>query len=123
MGTWAPNGPKIARNKYRGLRHTKLLYLTYVLTFPDGDRWVKQNPMTAHQMDVELKNMMLEHGKKDKSEWRDRAMALWKCGECWWKDNLGAEHLMLIEEKKRVTSWGADKKGLGTIKRGIEPNV
>lgn len=114
---------EIARLK--SSKFTSVCYMTYVLNFPDGDTWVKQTEFNAHSLEMELKNLMAQHAK-DKmgrgSEWRNRAMALWKAGETWWKDNLGVEHLILIESKKRPKHqlrWGIDKKGLGGAQHGI----
>lgn len=102
-------------------------YMTYVLRFPDGDEWVKQTQFTAHSLDLELKNMIAEHSKNKLSDrsrdWKNRAMALWKAGECWWKDSLGVEHLILVENKKRPSHqlrWGVSKKGIGSIARTDE---
>ena len=102
-------------------------FVTYVLRFPDGDQWVKQTPFTAKSLDLYLKNMIAEHSRDRKgrgSEWRDRAMALWKGRRMLeWKDNLKVEHLMIIEVKKRPSSqlrWGVSKKGIGTVNRTDE---
>jgi hypothetical protein len=91
---------RIARNRLKDKKWTKVIYQTYVLTFPDGDQWVKQQPMSAHDMAFELNKMIAEHraGRLGR-EWKLRAEALWRAGECWWKDEAGVEHLILIEEK------------------------
>lgn len=106
----------------RNAKFTQLIYMTYVLNFPDGDQWVRQKQLSAHDLEVELKNMIAEHSR-DKagraSDWRNRAIALWKVGECWWKDNLGVEHLILIERTKRKEKWGVSKAGMGEIKTGV----
>lgn len=98
-------------NKFRHLKWPKVSYMTYVLSFPDGDQWVKQSPF-VHALEFELNQMIRE---KKTSEWKNRAMALWKTGECWWKDNLGAEHLIILESHKRKEKWGITKAGLGSI--------
>ena len=108
---------RIARNKFRDRKHTQLCYMTYVLTFPDGDQWTKQEPFSAHDLAHVLTNMVREH-KRLESEWRHRAMALYKAGECWWKDEAGVEHLILIEKEKRKAKdlrWGVDKAGMATF--------
>lgn len=106
----------IARNKYRGSKHTKLIYMTYVLTFPDGDQWVKQRAMSAHDMAFELTEIIKQHKNSHSGrDWRLRCEALWRAGECWWKDNLNVEHLILLEDKKRPKhqlKWGTDVEGL-----------
>lgn len=83
--------------------------------FPDGDIWIEQRPM-VDSLDLELQNMMKEHNKKDKSEWADRARKLWTKGDVWWKDKMGVEHRMVIENTKRRKRWGSDKKGMGSHK-------
>lgn len=100
--------------------------MTYVLRFPDGDEWVKQREFTTQSLDMELKNMISEHAKDKRGknlEWKNRAMALWKVGECWWKDSLNVEHLIMIELKKRPShqlKWGVSKKGMGSIIHGVD---
>jgi len=113
-------------SKIKGSKWDLPCFMTYVLSFPDGDQWVKQTQMTMKSLDMHLKNMIAEHSqdKKGRSmDWKNRAMALWKAGECWWKDNLGVEHLILIEAKKRPShqlKWGVSKKNMGTITHGVD---
>lgn len=111
---------RIARNRHRDKKWTKVIYMTYVLMFPDGEQWVKQTPMSAHDMAFELKKIMAEHkGGRTERDWKIRAEALWRAGECWWKDALNVEHLVMIEDKprpKHQLKWGVDQKGLGTFK-------
>lgn len=109
---------KSAINKFKDMKRTKVVYMTYVLTFPDGDQWTKQTPFSAHDMDLMLKNMIAEH-LRTRSEWYQRCGALWAHGECWWKDEAGVEHLVLIEDKKREERWGVDQKDFGTFKHGL----
>lgn len=104
---------KTARNRFQEEKGGKLLYMTYVLTFPDGDVWIKQRSL-VQEMRWEMKEALKEHGKR--WEWKNRIMALWKHGECWWKDNLGVEHLILIEKQKRMEKWGLKKEGIGEVK-------
>lgn len=112
-------GVKVKRFKksYQDLERPKLLYMTYILTFPDGDVWIKQRPL-AHDLRWEMQQTFKEHAKN--SEWKNRVMALWRAHECWWKDNLNVEHLILIEEKKRMTKWGTSKEGLGQLQHGVK---
>lgn len=111
---------QISRNKFNALKRTKLLYITYVLMFPDGDQWVKQQQFSAHDLEFELKKIMAEHkGTASDRSWRLRCMALWKAGETWWKDNLNVEHLIMIEDKKRKEKWGVSKKNYMDIKTGL----
>lgn len=107
--------------KHRDAKHTKLLYMTYVLSFPDGDQWVKQTPMSAHDMAFELNKILAEHKHSPSGRsWKLRCEALWKVGECWWKDNLGVEHLILIEDKKRENiKWGVSKDNYFQIETGL----
>lgn len=111
----APKIPKIIRNKWKSLRTPKVLYFTYVLNFPDGDVWVKQRPF-VQELEWEMKEMLKESRHP---EWKNRVFALWTAGECWWKDNLDVEHLILIEDKKRREKWGVSKEGLATIETGV----
>jgi hypothetical protein len=109
---------RVARNKFRDLKRTKLLFLTYVLTFPDGEYWMKQQEMSAHDMMFELKKIIAQH-RRQKSEWKDRAMAIWRCGECWWKDEAGVEHLIMLEDKrrpKRELRWGVNQAGFANFR-------
>jgi len=110
---------RVARNQFRSLRYTQVVYMTYVLTFPGGDQWVKQTPFSAHDLDLHLKNMIAEH-KRTRSEWRNRAEALWRAGECWWKDEAGVEHLIMIEKTKRKTRWGVDQEKFAKFKHGLK---
>lgn len=103
------------KKSYQDLKTPKLLYMTYILTFPDGDVWVRQRPM-ANDLRWELKEMLKEHRKN--FEWKNRVMALWKAHECWWKDNMGVEHLVMIEERKRPHKWGVSKEGMAELKHG-----
>lgn len=104
-----------ARNKYQDLKRPKLLYMTYVLNFPDGEQWIRQRQF-ANDLRWELKEMLKEHKTGD---WKVRIFALWKAGECWWKDNLGVEHLIMIETKKRAHRWGTNKKNMAEIQTGL----
>lgn len=105
-----------SHNKFQDRKKfQKLLYCTYSLQFPDGEQWIKQRPL-AHDLRWELKEMLKEHKTGD---WKNRVYALWKCGECWWKDNLGVEHLIVIEETKRMERWGTKRKDVGDIKTGL----
>lgn len=106
------------RKQYRDLKFPKLLYMTYVLTFPDGDVWVKQTEM-VNDLAWNLQQLVAE---KKTSEWKTRALALYHANECWWKDALNVEHLILIEETKRPPHqlrWGVSKEGLAEIKSGL----
>lgn len=104
-----------SKNKFRDQKFTKVVYMTYVLNFPDGDQWNRQEEFSLHDLDHRLKQMIAEHFRTN-SEWKLRAQALWKAGECWWKDEMGVEHLILIEEKKRKEKWGVDKADFATFK-------
>lgn len=112
-------------SKVKNGKWTAVVYMTYVLNFPDGEQWVKQTPFNAHSLEMEIRNMIKEHAKQKGGrahEWKNRAMALWKVGECWWKDSLNVEHLILIENKKRPSTqlrWGVSKKGMSEIKHGL----
>lgn len=106
------------KNKFRDQKWTKVVYMTYVLTFPDGDQWTRQEPFSMHDLDHRLKQMIAEHSRA-RSEWKLRTMALWKAGECWWKDEAGIEHLILIEDKKRDERWGVTKQDFATFKHGV----
>lgn len=112
---------KVARNRFKELKRTKVVYMTYVLTFPDTEVWIKQDPFSAHDMAWKLQQMIKEHARTE-SEWKHRAMALWKAGECWWKDEAGCEHLVMIEDKKRETRWGLNQKGMATFKQIEAPD-
>lgn len=124
--------PKPKTNKISKLRSAigrGRTYLTYVLTFPDGDVWVKQTPL-AQDLEWEITRLIKEKkGTHSATEWRYRAIALWKAGETWWKDNMGVEHLMMIEQKKRAEKWGVSKEGLATFSTetnnngGAEPKL
>ena len=92
--------------------------MTYVLTFPDGDQWTKQTPMSTYNMEHDLQNIIREH-RRNRSEWYHRAGALYKYGECWWKDEAGVEHLIMFEKKKRKEKWGVDQAGFATFKHGL----
>lgn len=109
-----------AKNKFKDMKKTKVVYMTYVLTFPDGEAWQRQQEFSAHDLDLVLKNMIMEH-KRDRSEWKLRAEALWRAGECWWKDEAGVEHMILIEDVKRPKKWGVDQKGFAEFKGQIAP--
>lgn len=119
------NGIPVIRKKgamkHRDAKHTKLLYMTYVLNFPDGDQWVKQEPFSAHDLAFKLNNIIAEHrGTASDSSWVQRCNALWNAGECWWKDEANMEHLILIEDKKRTDlKWGVSKEDYMTIKTGL----
>ncbi len=112
--------PVVHRAKYR--QWNLPVYMTYVVTFPDGEQWNRQETFTAHDLDLKLKNMIKEH-RRDASAWRMRAMALWKSGETWWKDEAGVEHLILIEEKPRPDKWGINKAGMAEFKVETGENV
>jgi hypothetical protein len=114
---------QVSRNKFKDKKHTQLLYETYVLTFPDGDVWMKQEPFSAHDMAFKLNQMISEHkAGRLGYEWKLRAEALWKAGECWWKDEAGIEHLIIIEPNKRPKAqlkkyeWGRSKVGMADFK-------
>jgi len=43
-------------------------------------------------------------------------------GESWWKDSMGAEHLMLIEGRprpKHKLKWGVSKKDFLTVENNL----
>ena len=109
------------RRKVQDQKWNLPVFMTYVLRFPDGEEWVRQEQFSAHELDLKLKNMIAEPGK-EKSTLKLRATALWKAGECWWKDEAGVEHLILIEKDKREERWGIDKAGMATFKTetGVE---
>jgi len=115
------NGGIPVVRKYKDKKHTKLLYMTYVLSFPDGDQWVKQQAFSAHDLSFELNKIRQEHKNTlTDSSWRNRTEALWKTGECWWKDEAGVEHLIIIEENKRKNmKWGVSKDGYMDLKTGL----
>lgn len=106
--------------KYKDKKHTKLLYFTYVLSFPDGDQWIKQQQFSAHDLAFELNKIRAEHKYSASGRsWMARTEALWKAGECWWKDNMGVEHLIVIEDQKRPEKWGVSKDGYMKIETGL----
>lgn len=117
--------------KLRGEKRARLVYMTYVLSFPDGDQWVKQEEFMFQDLDLYLRNIMNMYAQSKAGtgyDWKLRAMALWKSGECWWKDypfgrtEPGIEHLILIEDKKRPKhqlKWGS-KKGVMEVVSGDE---
>lgn len=119
-----------AISKIRGSRFPSLCYMTYVLSFPDGEQWVKQTEFTGHDLDMYLKNLINEHkNAKDGSgyDWKLRAMALWKSGETWWKQKIDAgqyiEHLMMVELRKRPShqlKWGISKKNMIDVQVGVD---
>lgn len=106
---------------YRDRKFNTILYMTYILTFPDGDVWMKQTQM-VNDLAWNLTQMCAE---KKTSEWKSRAMALFHKNECWWKDNMGVEHLILIEDKPRSRfelskyQWGVSKDGFAKIENGL----
>jgi hypothetical protein len=112
---------KVGRNRFKDLKRTKVLFMTYVINFPDGDQWVKQQEFSAHDMAFELNKIIAEHrGSYSGRAWALRCQALWNAGETWWKDNMGVEHLILIEDKKRKNmKWGVTKEDYMTIKTGV----
>lgn len=112
--------------KLKGAKHSGTAYMTYVLSFPDGDQWVKQTPFQNFEIDRILRNMIAEHSRAKKGqawEWKNRAMALWKTGETWWMDNLGVEHLILLELKPRPShqlKWGSQNKLGVSLLEGVD---
>lgn len=120
MSNQMPGGIKIIRKKKKvqDEKFSLPFYMTYVLTFPDGDQWTRQEQFMGHELDLKLKNMIIEH-RRTNSEWKHRAMALWKAGECWWKDEAGVEHLIMIEKEKREERWGITKEDFATFKHGV----
>ena len=117
-------------SKIRGSKFPSLCYMTYVLSFPDGEQWVKQTEFSGHDLDMMLKNMIAEHAKAKNGsgyDWKNRAMALWKVGECWWKQKIDEgqyiEHLILIEMKKRPKhqlKWGVSKANMIDVQTGVD---
>ena len=74
--------------------------------------------MSAHDLAFELKKIIASKGLR-KDDWKDRAMAIWKAGECWWKDEAGVEHLMMLENKrrpKRELRWGVNQPGFANFR-------
>lgn len=110
--------------KLKSSKFTRVVYMVYVLRFPDGDEWVRERPMSAHDLAFEIRQMILQH-KKSSTEWKKRADALWMVGECWWKDSLGVENLIFVSGKpqpKHRLKWGVSKKGFMQVEYGVDEN-
>lgn len=92
--------------KPRGLTSYKpgtIRYLTYWLIWPgERDHWVSQVTFCS-PLDVFLRNTKFHKEPL-------KAHDLMTKGETKWKDGNGVTHMLRVEETKRNTFWGAEKK-------------
>jgi hypothetical protein len=79
-------------------------YFTYIVIFPNGQEWIKQEPL-VHDLEWHLHQMAREH--KDEWDWKHYLNDLFKKREASWRDRLGIRHIIKIETTKRNTVWGA----------------
>lgn len=120
------------QQQFRELKRAQVLHFNYTLVFPDGDVWKKTTPF-VNDLAWNLQQLINEKTSfksetNEKSEWRDRALALWNNNECWFKDKMGVEHIIRIEERPissvelKLYQWGV-KKGMGDTVSGVGKDI